>query len=388
MSKIHIVGEKYSFTYLSAQRRYGSSHKFSMGKTHRQLVDQLLSGKINKIDTAVVPIWNSHSGTINMDQETRTVDMLTGKAGDVVDLWGDRIMFALGVKGFRLLSRYNVYSAIVAEQQCSQFLNKEKIINKKRFFPESTTTNAYKAFSSKARKGDGILCSRELLDVHKVKIIKYDVANRYNITAFFTFNTLPCSRRNGSNFSLGCISMNLSGNSLPYDFIDYWKGIAQSSANAASADIPKIIFVVRYNESKALVLLEMPTHDPSIDPWEMPESGSTLNSFGQVGIIGTSFNQNIKELLINSFKVRENMSVFYGTGQKGSYLWSCPSLDISVHGFDPDLVKDCARIQVLHLKNLMNYGVDFSYPAAKILASFETNQKRLKLAVNSRPDSP
>jgi prephenate dehydratase len=388
MGKIHIVGEKYSFTYLSAQRRYGSSHKFSMGKTHRQLVDQLLNGKINKRDTAVVPIWNSHSGTINMDQETRTVNMLTGKAGGVVDLWGDRIMFALGVKGLKLLSKYNVYSVRVAEQQCSQFLNKEEIIKEKRFLPADTTTDAYKAFSSRARKGDGILCSRELLDVYKVKIIKYDVANRYNITAFFTFNTLPYLRRNGSNFSLGCIGMNLSGNALPYDFIDYWKGIAQSSVNVHSADIPKIIFVVRYEESKALVLLEMPTHDSSIDPWEMPGSGSSLNSFGQVGIIGTSFNQNIKELLINSFKVKEDRPVFYGTGQKGSYLWSCPSLDISVHGFDPDLVKDCARIQVLHLKNLMNYGVDFPSPAAKILASFESNQKRLKLAADSQPDSP
>jgi hypothetical protein len=69
-------------------------------------------------------------------------------------------------------------------------------------------------------------------------------------------------------------------------------------------------------------------------------------------------------------------------------MWICPALNISVHGYDKDLVRKCAEIQVRYLQSLMNTGIALSDTARGVLQRFAENPDVLKLSPDSVPDSP
>jgi Prephenate dehydratase len=133
MANIYVVGNEGSFTWLATNRRYGRGHKLIGGYTQPSLLVNLAIGKTSRItESAIVPIWNSNSGTIKFDQqkdEDTTAGTLKGDAGQIIDLWGHKISYALGVEGANLAQNGKIYSVAVAKDQCSDFFDRHHELN-------------------------------------------------------------------------------------------------------------------------------------------------------------------------------------------------------------------------------------------------------------------
>lgn len=393
MENIHVVGEEGSFTWLATVERYNRRHKLIGGYSQQKLLERLSRIKKNRIsESAIAPIWNSNFGTIALSDtgEDLTAGTLKGEAGRIVDIWGKRIFFSCGVYGKKLFINGDIYSVKVARHQCSDFFDANKKLN----FVNGgfdTTTIAYRKFDKNKRFGDGLLCSIELLRKYNINIFKGDVANPFNYTVFFGFNAHPDTKKKVPRISLGCFQMVLEGtNKLPVEFIDYWKDVTRTKeilqSDRVLDAIPKISFILRYEQSKALMLTEMPSRKDLRSPWSNIAGDSTVESLGQIGLLQNSFTSETCNL-IKQFKLRGREVLFYGKPDKNTYFWVCPSLKISVHGFEAELVKSCAKIQVMQLKNLQKDGVPFPKEAAAILNKYDRYKGVLKLAADSMPDN-
>lgn len=394
MPKIHVVGDEGSFTWLVSVERYGKGNRLIGGYGQQDLLKKLSRKKKNRIkESSVVPIWNSNFGTVAFNKkagEDLTAGTLRGDAGDIIDVWGRRIAFNLGVHGSKLAKDGTVYSVAVAQAQCSDFFDTHKGI---KFDGDKTkTTNiACRNFLNNRKDGNGLLCSIELLEKHKIQIIKGDFANPFNYTVFFGVNRYPSKKEFIPKISLGCFLMDLQGqNGLPTEFIAHWNDITKSKdilgAKNIIQSLPRINFILRFEQSRALVLMEMPARRDLVNPWVDTAGDSKIESLGQVGLLKKSF---IFETcgLIESFHRNKRKAIFYGRDGKGSYFWFCPPLKIAVHGFEAELVKNCARIQVIRLNNLFKEGLEFPDEAKAILRQFPKREKSLKLAANSKPEN-
>lgn len=396
MTKIHIVGNTNSFTFEACNNRYPNGYEFG-NHSHADLVTDLLSKEISKSDTSIVPLWNSNTGTVDMDKKTMTTNIFLGEAGNIVDLWPEEIILELGVSGGGELSKdCDIFSVHVASDQCSHFLKGIDVCGTERFNGENTTTDAAISFRERAKKGDGLLCSRNLLADNKL-VSKGNFANPYNLTVFSSINSLPKPRKCSSQiYSLACILVDLNGGKLPTDLVSYWQQLFSESEAEESLNIlvemPKIMFIIRYKESKALLLLEMPTSDFTENPWPVPDTDadtafemkSEIVSFEQVGGIHESYVSTERTLFLDRFERNGNDIIFYGSGS--TFLWGSPALHVFVHGFDSSLVKECAKLQIMRLEQLMNYGISMPATAEKLLKRFETDEGSLRLSTDSLPD--
>lgn len=392
MGKIHIVGKAYSFTYNACKTRYperqSDAHEF-VDHEQPELVAFLLEKKINKDESAVVPLWNSNFGTVNMDRRQLTGELFLQKAGPIYDLWPEQIIFKLFVKNGVLTGESRIFSVKVAAKQCSRFFAQLGISESDRFKWRKSTTAAADFFLKKAKSYDGLLCGEDLLKAKGLIPLDEEVTNPNNFTIFSTFNKMPILFPGSHRISLGCIVVDLDGNELPTEFIDYYKNMVSIPEIEKAKDVflamPKILFVLRYEESRALMLLEMDSGGLKESPWEIPEIESGLDFYDEVGRICESFASNVSELFRNRFNCSKGC-VFYGYGD--SYVWSCPALNVSVHGYDKELVLTCARIQVLHLKSLLDAGIELPKLAVTELKRFEKNPASLKLSADSEPKCP
>jgi hypothetical protein len=322
-----------------------------------------------------------------------TAGALKGDAGQITDLWGKHIIFNLGVHGNKLSNNGVVYSVVVAKRQCSDFINKNKVS-----FKGSKTTNiACQKFLDNKKAGNGLLCSLDLLKKHGINIIQQNIENPFNYTVFFGLNKYPGKTKNMPKVSLGCFLMDLQGhNELPTDFNSHWSDITKTreilSARNVLSVLPKINFILRYESSKALLLMEMPVQKGLDDPWGGISGDTDIELLGQVGLLKKSFADETCDL-IKTYPVDSRKVVFYGkkhieSGEvKENYFWVCDALKISVHGFEYELVKNCAKLQVIRMNNLLKEGIDFPNEAKEVLGQFSKNEKTLKLAADSKPDN-
>lgn len=174
---------------------------------------------------------------------------------------------------------------------------------------------------------------------------------------------------------------------MPTEFIAHWNDITKSREILSAKNIlyasPKIDFILRYEQSKALVLLEMTASKDLSNPWLDVSGDSSIDSLGQVGLLRKSFALETCELVKGLCKDKRKV-IFYGKPGKGNCFWACPSLNICVHGFEPELVKNCAKIQVIRFSNLLKEGVKFPDEAVRILRQFDKNEALVKLAADSK----
>jgi prephenate dehydratase len=399
MCKIHIVGLEDSFTHDATKIRYPETHdvihEYVFGKTHKELVTALLDKQIPVDDSAVVPLWNSNTGTVDMDRQTKTAELFLGKGGIIQDLWPQDIIFKLFLKGIAITPETKIFSVEVAKSQCSTFLNRNGLLTNDRFKGKPTTTHAAKIFLQDGGPFDGLLCGEQLLQAYHLTPLEKQVTNPNNYTLFSTFNKIPIPSQGIHKISLGCVVVSLDGNELPTEFIRYYKELVSmdeitESPNVLNA-IPKILFILRYEESKALVLLEMDAGDYDKSPWPQPDIDSEnielvrLEFYDQVGRVPKLFTQSVSTLFRDCF-MEQKQYVFYGYGD--CYLWICPDLNIAVQGFNKELVRESAKTQVLHLLDLMDAGGAFLPATKQILECYRQDPANLKLTPTSEPDGP
>lgn len=391
MGKVHIVGEEYSFTYDACKDRYPEEKEDPreyVPYEHPKLVSALIEAKIPKREPAIVPLWNSNAGTVEMDKQEMTIKLFSRKAGLIHDIWPQQIVFKLAAKDGGISSASKIFSVKVAWEQCSGFFKKYKI-GKNNFVAKGATTIAYDAFLKEAKPRDGLLCSESLVKAKRLTASDEEVTNPNNFTIFSTFNKLPISFPGRHKVSLGCISVGLEGTELPSAFIDYYHDMLDTSEYEQASDVsltmPKILFILRYEKSKALMLMEFGECPSDKSPWEVPEIESDLDFYDEVGRIYEPLSLKVSNLFKSKFDSGADC-VFYGFGS--CYIWASPALSISVHGYDKDLVRKCADVQVSYLRSLMNAGMELSVAAKDVLQRFADDPSILKLSPDSVPDSP
>lgn len=384
MNTLHIVGQEGSFTHDAAVKRYAGKHTF-VAYTHHDLVKSLIKNTIPAGEPSVVPLWNSNAGVINMNNATDTEQIFLGVAGRIYDLWPWRIEFLLAIPDGALTPASRMCSVKVAEFQCSKFLNANGLFGD-RFEGCDTTTLAMECFLKRRQKNDGILCGKPLLDQHGFRPLDVTPTNPNNMTVFATVGCLPNNQPLPTQWSLGCFVTPIEGHELPTEFIDYYETLVSKSlarqVQGGVMEIPEVLFIVRYDKSKALMLLEMPGYAPEAADWEPPYVGVEITILA-VGALQQSYSAQAAELMRTRFAC--NGYCFYGS--VGCYMWISPHLGITVHGYDKDLVRDCARMQVLRLKALVDSGLQVSVEA-KALLQLVVDPARLGLSPDSEPETP
>lgn len=385
MSTIHIVGSQGSFTHDASRGRYGDAHTY-VGHTHGELVAQLLKKRIVGADCAVVPLWNSNAGVINMDQQTRTADLILGRGGWLHDLWPHQIVFRLTLNG-SLTRRTEIHSVAVALQQCSRFLRQQGISSDRRFRAANSTTAAADQFTKSGAPSVGLLCGEPLLAAHGLVPTDDDVTNPNNLTVFSCHNQRPDGAPTNASTSLGSVLVRIDGTELPSEFIEYYKELVSvprlEQLDDPLTGMPRILFILRHQESKALMLLEMGTAADGDSPWQPPDVETEIR-LDEVGRIASPFAPQVSDLFAHRFDCREHC--YYGCDS--SYTWVCPALNISVSGYDKDLVRESAKVQLLHLKSLCDGGIKFPAPAEAMLGLYEADPGKFRLSPGSEPDTP
>jgi prephenate dehydratase len=386
MKTIHIVGQEGSFTHGAALKRYSGKQKFVGHKSHHDLVTSLIDRKIPEGEVSVVPLWNSNTGIINMKQATETTRVFHGDATRIRDLWPHRILFQLAIPEGVFNAASRIFSVKVAAYQCSKFLEQHGVLAGKRFIESNTTTEAMETFKKDHKNNDGILCDENLLQHHGYTgIPDVSATNANNMTIFATIGGLPNDQFSKPEWVLGCFTTPVEGHELPVDFIDYYERLVTHSLSGQSNDvvasIPKILFIVRDEKSaKVLMLLEMPADTDGKGDWEAPDVETTID-VTEVGELQRSYTSQASNLMRESFECNEYC--FYGA--EGCYMWICPLLQISVHGYDKDLVRESARMQVLRLRALINEGRKASDEVKRVL---RFDLAKLGLNADSLPISP
>ena len=389
MNKYHVVGEKMSFTHLACIERYGKQNKVIDGYTFDKLVEKVKKKKL-KDDTAVIPLWNSNFGTIafKVEKEEITAGLLKGVDGRIIDAWGTHIPFHCATKDGKFSTKRKVYSVKVAQGQCSNFLKKHKL--------ElvdggcSTTTEAFKKYTQSIITTDTVLCSPELLKLNNVVPIKKSVQNPLNFTVFFSFNKKLNLK---PKYSLCCFLMDLQGSvNVPIEFTNYWRELIESMKVKKTSELfnglPRIIFVLRYKNSKVLVLAEMPVNNGNDDPWLRPDFESGIESFPQVGGTHKSIASETCALA-KALKNSNQRAIFYGHETYETYFWACPELNTVVQGADQKLVQNFSKLQVNTMVSLKEkYGLVLNEKINKLLNAYIKNNEYLLLgpkSVHSRP---
>ena len=368
MKTIHIVGQKGSFTHAATLERYGNKYDFK-GYSHHDLVMALIEKKILKGEISIVPLWNSNTGVIDMEQVTRTTRVFHGDADRICDLWPHPILFQLAIPDGKFCALSRIFSVKVAAHQCSKFLGQNGVLANKRFIGSNTTTDAMNDFQKNRHVNDGVLCDEKLLQQNGFKALHgLKVTNANNMTIFATIGKPPNSR-DSTKYFLGCFSTLIEGHELPVEFVDYYERLVARSLSDQSQDvitsIPKIIFIVRdVKGSRVFMLLEMPTAGERGVNWEPPDVETSIDVV-EVGELYQSYSSQATGLMHERFKC--DKFCFYGA--EGCYMWICPLLQIAVHGFDKDLVREAARMQVLRLQTLANEGRQMAAGVKKTLNS-------------------
>lgn len=388
MKRIHIVGKQGSFTHGAAKERYPIKFNPVPYASHHDLVTALIEGKISGKETSIVPLWNSNTGLINMRNVTETTKVFDGQAGRIFDLWPHEIEFRLAIQKGSLQSTSKVFSVHVAEHQCSRFFRKNDIAQKNgRFISRDTTTEAMDKFLVEGQENDAVLCGEALLEQYKLKSLPDIATNPNNMTIFAAVGNLPIKAVSTSKYCLGCFTSPIEGHELPVEFLEYYERLVQQTIlNQKPTDvivgIPKILFIVRdLSRSNVLMLLEMPSGGETNANWESPDITGEIK-VSEVGGLQVSYTAQAAHLMRERFSC-DNYR-FYG--DQGAYIWMCPALMISVHGYDKDLVRESARMQVLQLKALVDAGYNAS-PEAKKILKLAKDLNRLGLSPDSIPEA-
>ncbi len=390
MSTLHIVGKKNSFTHTAAVDRYGDNHEF-VDHTHHELVSMLLANEIPADQPSVVPLWNSNAGVIDMDKQTDTVNVFSGKAGLIYDLWAEPINYGLSIPGGKLDASTRFFSVKVAKDQCSRFLLENGVrtdADDDRFVGFATTTDAMTSFEKERQPNDGILCGHSLLIKNGQHPLKGDPTNPNNMTVFAVVGCLPNDQPSPTEWALGCFVTPIEGHELSTEFIDYYedlvsKALRRQDRKGGMEDIPKVLFIVRCG-SKVLMLVEMPGGSLAEAEWESPQADTEI-AFESVSALQLSYSTQTANVMQEKFGCKKH--AYYGQGSV--YMWVSPPLCITVHGYDKDLVRDCARMQVLKLEELVNAGkLQISSEAQELLELAQVDLANLDLSPDSEPTIP
>lgn len=290
---------------------------------------------------ASLPIWNSHVGEIEI---SHALTMLFNEQARLYYLWPSRIIFECLIKNVSCSSK-NLISVKVAKQQCSDFIKKGNY----NFIEKGSSVEAYEIF-----KADetilGVL-SAPGANIDGFKLLEKDAANPINFTTFGILGSYDSEKWSESDW--GSLSKSVSPSNRIFTAIqmplsnvltESQEELFDSLVEDANSvhDIPKIIFVSRYEHSKCRLLIEGATNIP---PYVIGDSGadSDIKIITNIGNAKDDYSKKAYDLIEGILDI-SNMDFIEHLGVNTCF-YACPALGIITHGFE----KESTELIVRHL---------------------------------------
>jgi hypothetical protein len=324
--------------------------------------DQIRDGiKKDKVLTAL-PIWNSHQGEI---AKAKVIAMLFEDKARICRLWPQEIRFSCitrkPVDGNEIKT---ITSIIVAQTQCSVFLDQWQLTKEKYIIAESTT-DAYNDFHVNG-KCDAVLCAPSTHD-KKYHVFQENAANPLNMTAFVLLGGRSCNewlkldgwenirQYLGESVFYAGVEM-----PIPDGYEEMEELFEQLVSRATSIDsLPRIVFAARRSATHCAIIVE--AADPPLASSLILESGEAdeieIHSDLGSGSIAYSLRaQEIVRILLNR-DYRDHLEAdFICHSGKDTYFFACPKLGMITHGFEKLVVEKVFRQYVTRCFGLIDNG--------------------------------
>lgn len=352
-----VVGDKFSMAYLACREKFGR-RKFVF-KNFDQIKDVIKKGSaVHR--SAVLPLWNSNAGII---KRTEPEKLIFDMGSDISDLWCAKIIFAFATKPNFKTSPTKIGSAEVAKDQCSKFLEEEKLVGN--FSPFPTTTDAAAAL----RKGkiEGVLCSNELAKSEGLMILRKDCANPFNVTTFSEFVSRGQAEGNVSLVAVEMPRLDMGGTMQAHE--EVMEKVFGDIENFS--DMPKIVFAMRTREDKYGLVLEFPNFREGSP---LPPSDEQADvRVVDIGRLLNDFSSRACDYMIKTFHDSKWPDFAY-YGRLEGFFCACPALNIFVQGYDLAVVKELAVLSLERHVDLFAHDIKHPDPDAQGLLNRLFNQ--------------
>lgn len=295
---------------------------------------------------AVLPIWNSHEGEIDISFALR---MLFENDVKLFHLWPKDIYFQCIINdGVRTK---DVVSVTVAEQQCSDFIQKKGL----KFEGSKSTMDAYNNFKSNSTKYYAALIPPEM-NVDGFEILENSAQNPLNFTTFaFLSKGSEDSAFHEELASLGSQALPHSvyfyGLQMPLgnDFTEAQNILFDKFIEEAESidSIPKAIFVADHSDgAECRIIFEI--NDPNISLYEVLDlegKDESIRVIDDAGRASHSYSKRVMEHLKEKSDVVSSKDFVKHEGTK-SCFFACPPLGILTHGFSIETTESIVKRMV------------------------------------------
>lgn len=295
--------------------------------------DEIRTQLLTQLKIAALPVWNSHVGEITY---SNALKMVFSEEAFIYHLWPAKIVFeCLYREGDKLGN--DLISVSVVKQQCSQFIQKHAFS----FVDGKSTVQAYKKFNED-KNIRAVLCAPGT-NIHGHKVLESDAANPLNFTTFgilATYDSNMWTKNEWQEFydKIHPVSLKFSAIQMPIvnSLSDAQEILFDSFIEDAksSDDIPKILFVSRYEESKCRLLIQGST---DIVPEIITEAGADedIKIIPNVGSTKEEYSKKAFELIMDMKNIDEKD--FIENIGENTCFYACPALGILMHGFEKEL---------------------------------------------------
>ena len=303
-----------SQTGVASQDRYPDATILSSGDD----IAAIESGIKVNAGPYVVPIWNSHQGSIPYSSFIwREIEDEKIK---IYDLWAKEIEFCL-VARKETEEIKHIISVGVAKMQCSGFLENYE------FSGVKLTTTAFENFE-KSPQFHGVLIAPQSSLSDQYAVVEQNIANDNNFTTFINFygshDWLCRQSRFLTAITTARPSTDLSAEERAL-FDNMFDGIDDIVRT------PKLIFVFELLDKVGLLFEgEQITQGDLLNTEEI--IGSDINIYEDVGTIETLYSEQLKNFLEERYPklAQGDFLIHKGTN---AYMFACPSLGIFTHSY-------------------------------------------------------
>ena len=303
---------------------------------------------------AVLPIWNSHFGEINL---SNALGMIFNEVARLYYLWPEMIIF-------ECLSREplnkKLTSIKVVNQQCSRFMNKHGFI----LDPKegvASTVDAYEIFK-KDDSFSAVLCAPGA-NKDDFNVLSEDASNPINFTTFALLAS-PCSE-SWDNPEWGGLSEKIIPARKNYTAIEMSFSLPFSDSQEqlfdlfideaeSIDDVPKVLFVSEYKGKNCRILIESQGEFASPEMLSDDGADDGISIIPNVGYSAEGYSGRANKFLHDRFDLEEND--FIRHVGKDSYFFSCPALGIVTHGFNSQVTENIVRQLIKRCFELLNRG--------------------------------
>lgn len=266
----------------------------------------------------VVPIWNSHQGSIPYSS------FIWRKIEDekikIYDLWAKEIEFCL-VARKETKEIKHIISVGVAKMQCSDFLKDYE------FSEEKLTTTAFESFERSPHL-HGVLIAPQSSLSDQYAVVKQNTANDNNFTTFINFygsdDWLCRQSRHLTAITTSRLSADLNAEERVL-FDNMFEGIDDIGR------APRLIFVFDLLDKVGLLF-----EGDKISQGDLLNAeeiiGSDISIYEEVGTIETLYSEQLKNFIEETYPDFAQGEFLVHKGTK-AYLFACPSLGIFTHGY-------------------------------------------------------